>query len=183
MLPARAGSRVVTLSVNYRTPAEIMRVAHRVLAAASSQVDPTRAVRQSGQEPRFVRVSRSGLVEGLADAARRAVSAGGTVAVVAAAGLHEPLVDALADVDAAAGSADALDAPVAVLSAGEIKGLEFDHVIVGDPATLVPADAAGLRLLYVSLTRATRTLTVVYAESLPEALTAAALPGAPIAAS
>ncbi len=43
-------------------------------------------------------------------------------------------------------------------------------MIVGDPATLVPDDDAGLRLLYVALTRATRTLTVVYADALPEAL-------------
>ena len=56
-------------------------------------------------------------------------------------------------------------------------------MIVGNPATLVPDDDAGLRLLYVALTRATRTLTVVYADALPEALTAAALPGAAIAAS
>lgn len=70
-----------------------------------------------------------------------------------------------------------------MLTAQAIKGLEFDHVVVGDPSSLVPGDAAGLRLLYVALTRATRTLTVVYAEALPEALSAAALPGAAIAAS
>jgi DNA helicase IV len=179
----RAGGQIVTLTVNYRTPSEIMSVAHRVLSAASPGTAPTRSVRRSGQEPRFVRVGHDGLVDGLADAARRSVAVGGTVAVVARPALHEALVDALADVGARAGTADALDAPVAVLSAPAIKGLEFDHVVVGDPSSLVPNDDAGLRLLYVALTRATRTLTVVYADALPEALGAAALPGAAIAAS
>ena len=179
----RAGGEIVTLTVNYRTPSEIMSVAHRVLSAASPGTPPTRSVRQSGQEPRFVRVGRDGLVDGLADAARRSAAAGGTVAVVARPALHTALVDALADVGARAGTADALDAPVAVLDAPAMKGLEFDHVVVSDPSSLVPDEPAGLRLLYVALTRATRTLTVVYADALPEALSAAALPGAAIAAS
>jgi len=179
----RAGGEIVTLTVNYRTPSEIMSVAHRVLSAASPGTQPTRSVRQSGQEPRFVRVGRDGLVDGLADAARRSAAAGGTVAVVARPALHTALVVALADVGARAGTADALDAPVAVLDAPAMKGLEFDHVVVGDPLSLVPDEPAGLRLLYVALTRATRTLTVVYADALPEALSAAALPGAAIAAS
>ncbi|HEY6317145.1 MAG TPA: ATP-binding domain-containing protein [Acidimicrobiia bacterium] len=183
IVSGRAGAEIVTLTVNYRTPSEIMRVAHRVLSAASPGAPPTRSVRDSGHEPRFVRVSQDGLVDGLADAARRSVGAGGTVAVVARAELHDDLVARLADVGARAGTTEALDAPVAVLTAQAIKGLEFDHVVVSDPSTLVPGDDAGLRLLYVALTRATRTLTVVYAEALPEALSAAALPGAAIAAS
>ena len=70
-----------------------------------------------------------------------------------------------------------------MLDATEVKGLEFDHVIVGEPARLVAPDAAGLRLLYVALTRVTRTLTIVHAEPLPVPLAAASLPGAPLAAS
>jgi len=105
------------------------------------------------------------------------------VAVVAPGSLHDALVAALADVGAASGTADALDAPVAVLGAADAKGLEFDHVIVAEPARLVAPDAAGLRLLYVALTRATRTLSVVHAEPLPDALNGAAVRGAPIAAS
>jgi DNA helicase IV len=57
-----------------------------------------------------------------------------------------------------------------VLAADGAKGLEFDHVVVVEPARLVSADAAGLRLLYVTLTRATRELVVVHSEPLPEAL-------------
>ena len=57
-----------------------------------------------------------------------------------------------------------------MISALDSKGLEFDHVIVVEPARLVASDAAGLRLLYVVLTRATRHLTAVHSDPLPEAL-------------
>jgi superfamily I DNA/RNA helicase len=103
--------------------------------------------------------------------------------VLAPSVLHESIMVALADLGARAAAAEALDAPVAVLSATEAKGLEFDHVILVEPARLVDPDSAGLRLLYVAMTRATRTLAVVHADALPEALASASLPGAPIAAS
>ena len=57
---------------------------------------------------------------------------------------------------------------IAVLEPTEAKGLEFDHVVVVEPAELVHADRAGLRLLYVTITRTTKTLTVVHAKPLPE---------------
>jgi DNA helicase IV len=183
VLPDRRGTQVVTLTMNYRTPAEIMAVAHRVLSAAAPGVEATAAVRHTGEEPRFVRTSHDGLVDAIARQAERAVHAGGTVAVLAPSLLHEAIVVALADLGARAGTAEALEAPVAVLAATEAKGLEFDHVILVEPARLVDPDPAGLRLLYMAMTRATRTLAVVHADPLPEALAAASLPGAPMAAS
>jgi hypothetical protein len=181
--PDRAPPRMVTLTVNYRTPAEIMEVAHRVLAAAAPSVEPTRAVRHTGDVPRFAEVSSNELVDAAAHAARAAAADEGTVAVVAPSERHDELVAALADVGAVADSADALDAPIAVLDAFEVKGLEFDHVVVVDPAQLVTDDEHGLRLLYVVLTRATRRLVVVYADPLPASLAGVtALTGAPVAA-
>jgi ATP-dependent exoDNAse (exonuclease V) beta subunit len=59
-----------------------------------------------------------------------------------------------------------------VLGPVDAKGLEFDDVIVVEPAALVATDRRGLRLLYVTLTRATQRLTVVHATPLPEALRA-----------
>ena len=182
--PDPIAPRMVTLTVNYRTPAEIMDVAHQVLAATAPGLEPTRAVRHTGDHPRFERVAESSLVASAVEAARAAVREEGTVAVVAPDDLHGELVDALTDVGAIADSADALDAPVAVLDAHEVKGLEFDNVIVVEPARLVSPDDRGLRLLYVVLTRATRHLVVVHAEPLPESLAAVVTPtGAPVAAS
>ena len=169
-LPGHQAPRRVTLSVNYRTPAEIMAVADRVLAAAAAAVEPVRSVRSTGDRPEFATVGEAELADVAASAARRASAAGGTVAVVAPPDRQRQLVDALGDLDAAAGTAAALDAAVAVLTPVEVKGLEFDHVVVVEPAALVAPDPAGLRLLYVTLTRATRTLTVVHARPLPEAL-------------
>jgi DNA helicase IV len=170
-LPDWRPPRRVTLSVNYRTPAEIMAVADRVLAAAAASVDPVRSVRSTGRHPRFVGVEPEQLVDAAADATRAAAGESGTIAVIAPADLHGSLVAAFTDLGAVAGTTEALDAPVAVLAAADAKGLEFDHVVLLEPARLVTPDSPGLRLLYVTLTRATRTLTVVHAEPLPEALT------------
>jgi DNA helicase IV len=170
LLPDRNAPHVVSLTVNYRTPAEIMDVAHGVLAAAAPGIEATRAVRRTGEFPRFERVDPDDLVARAAGAARAAVADEGTVAIVAPVDLHDDLVAALADLGAVARRADALDAAVAVLDARDAKGLEFDHVVVVEPARLVTPDARGLRLLYVVLTRATRRLVIVHAESLPESL-------------
>jgi superfamily I DNA/RNA helicase len=60
---------------------------------------------------------------------------------------------------------------VPVLTPREAKGLEFDHVVVVEPAAIVEEGGdAGLRELYVALTRPTKTLTVVHARALPAAL-------------
>jgi DNA helicase IV len=168
LLPSHDAPHRVTLTVNYRTPAEIMDLANRLLAVAAAGVEPTQSVRRTGRPPRFTRVDD--VVAGAAEAARAAVAEGGTAAVIAPAELHAALVTELADLGAVADVAEALDAPVGVLLPTDAKGLEFDHVIVVEPAQLVTPDSAGLRLLYVTLTRATRTLTVVHADGLPEAL-------------
>jgi DNA helicase IV len=169
-LPTHNPPRFSTLSVNYRTPAEIMDVAARLLAVAAPTVEPSQSVRHTGESPRYIGVDRASLVQETASTARTALERGGTVAVIAPSANHEALVAALADVGAMAGSAEALDAPIAVLDATDAKGLEFDHVIVTEPARLVTPDRAGLRLLYVTITRATKSLTIVHAEALPEGL-------------
>jgi DNA helicase IV len=174
-LPGDDPARVVMLTVNYRTPAEIMAVADRCVAAGAPGVECSRSVRSTGRPPRFVPVGGAAeLVGAVVDAVRDEHDDPGTTAVIAPRDLHDDLVAALSDVGARAGSAEAIDAPVAVLEAAEAKGLEFDHVVVVEPARLVTADAAGLRLLYTALTRATQTLAVVHTAPLPEALQPAA---------
>jgi UvrD-like helicase C-terminal domain len=176
-LPGDEPARVVELSVNYRTPSEIMDLADRFVAASAPDVRRARSVRSTGRPPEFVAADDpADLVTLVADAARSGNGERGTTAVIAPRDLHGDLVAVLADLGAVTGSADALDAPVAVVDASDAKGLEFDHVIVVEPARLVTADAPGLRLLYTALTRATQTLTVAHAAPLPEALEPAAAP-------
>ena len=169
-LPTHNATRFVSLSINYRTPAEVMDVAARLLAVAAPAVEPSRSVRSTGEQPRFVAAPNDALVATTATETRAALARSGTVAVIAPPALHAPIVDSLVDVGAVATIADALDAPVAILDPTSAKGLEFDHVIVVEPSMLVNADRAGLRLLYVTITRTTRTLTVVHADALPEGL-------------
>ena len=66
------------------------------------------------------------------------------------------------------------DAPgrLAVVPASLVKGLEFDHVVVAEPAAIAAAEARGLRRLYVVLTRAVSALTIVHSEPLPNELAA-----------
>jgi hypothetical protein len=172
----RGRGRVVNLAVNYRTPAEVMAVANRVLAVASPGLEPTTAVRATGEHPRFLAVDRDDdaeLVRVAADAAREGVGRRGTTAVIAPADMHDALVVALADVGAVADRAEAIDAPVAVLGPFEAKGLEFDHVVLLEPAAIVaaePDEVTGLRRLYVCLTRAVTSLVVLHGQPLPDPL-------------
>ena len=62
------------------------------------------------------------------------------------------------------------DSDVLVLDGSAAKGLEFDHVIVVEPADIAEDGALGLRRLYIALTRCTQTLTVVHSKPLPTAL-------------
>jgi DNA helicase IV len=172
-LPQHTPARFVTLTINYRTPAEVMDVAARLLAVAAPTVEPSRSVRSTGEQPRFVATTPNALVDETVTHVRNALERTGTVAVIAPATLHPLIITRLADVGASSEAADALDAAVAVLEPSEAKGLEFDHVVVVEPTQLVSANRAGLRLLYVTITRTTKTLTVVHAEPLPEGLTLA----------
>ncbi len=167
-LPTHDEPRFVDLTVNYRTPAEIMAVANRILTVAAPEIPPTHAVRATGVEPTFERVDD--VVAAAAVTAREFAGRRGTTAVLAPAVTHEALIRALDDIGAVADTPDALDAPVGVFDAVDAKGLEFDHVVVVEPSELVAPDRAGLRMLYVTLTRATQTLAVVHKLPLPEAL-------------
>ena len=67
---------------------------------------------------------------------------------------------------------DGILKPITVLPAPTAKGLEFDAVVVVEPAVIAGDTARGLRLLYVALTRPIQHLTVVHAQPLPDALRA-----------
>jgi superfamily I DNA/RNA helicase len=66
--------------------------------------------------------------------------------------------------------AEVLDSPVALLTVGQAKGLEFDRVVLVDPAGILSQSPAGGHDLYVAITRATHRLTVVHDGDLPAVL-------------
>ncbi|XVQ82501.1 HelD family protein [Microbispora siamensis] len=158
------------LSVNYRTPAELMEVAARVLELVGTDLKAPESVRETGERPWALRVAT--LAEAGPVVAAEVVGEGRLV-VIAPAGMTEEIgaIVRAAVPDAATGPGPAaLDAPVAVLSVTEAKGLEFDSVIVVEPGRILRESPRGPSDLYVALTRATSRLGVVHTEELPEVL-------------
>ena len=96
---------------------------------------------------------------------RRSARARGALELVPA--IRGLLERSLVAVDAS--TVEELAPAVRVLDAREAKGLEFDHVVLAEPAAIVGEveGVQGLRHLYVALTRATKTLTVVHERALP----------------
>jgi len=174
--PHAAGRwRVAGLTVNYRTPAEIMAVAADVLATVDGDLEPPRSVREAGTAPWHLRLDPAELPARLpAVVAEEAAAVGdGKLAVLVPATraleLGRLLVAALPAATAAQGPA-VLDAPVAVLTVTQAKGLEFDTVVMVEPAAILGGSSRGGNDLYVALTRATQRLGVVHGGPLPAAL-------------
>jgi len=96
----------------------------------------------------------------------------GSLGVLVPAALMDEARAALdrAGVTAGEAGAGALDVQVSLLALVNAKGLEFDSVVVVEPARIVSEQGQGLRALYVALTRCTRRLAIVYREPLPEPL-------------
>ena len=132
----------VELTIGYRTPAEVMELAARVLAVAHPELAAPMSVRRSGRDPVFI------------DAGTDLAGA-----VAAARGDDD---DRLSAVIGPAGSV------AEAQTVAEVKGLEFDRVVVVEPAALVRE--SGLTGLYVALTRTTGELAIVHREPVPDVL-------------
>ncbi|WP_326769944.1 AAA family ATPase [Streptomyces sp. NBC_01591] len=151
----------VQLKVNYRTPAEIMKLAARVVRAEDPSFEPPGSVRSTGEVP-WTRDAGEDLAGAVAQAVAELTPEEGRLAVIAPQALHEEIAAPLDGVTA--GAEPDLTRPVVLLGPRQAKGLEFDHVLVVEPAGFGAGD------LYVALTRATRRLGIVHREELPEAL-------------
>ena len=146
---------VAELTLGYRVPAEIIGYAGRLLPEAAPVVVPPRSFR-STEAPRIVRTTRRELVDEV-KAAIKSIG-DGAVAVIVPPVLLEPMTRALSRSKAQ------------VVPDDQTEGLEFDRVIVVEPSKIARDGRIGLRRLYVALTRATKTLTVVHSTALPGAL-------------
>ena len=171
--------RLEQLTVNYRTPSEIAAVADDLLSEIEPGLAPPRSVRSTGVPPRAVAVSGALDEEVAKVTAEEAGAVGeGRTAVLApvarVAGLRDRLMGAVdPGPDTPDGPADPevdLTSPVVVLPIGKAKGLEFDAVVLVEPAEVLAESPRGANDLYVALTRATQRLAVVHAEPLPPVL-------------
>ncbi|HZN81125.1 MAG TPA: RNA polymerase recycling motor ATPase HelR [Mycobacterium sp.] len=149
MLEAYVPGRWVyrSLSVNYRTPAEIMTVAGALLAEFAPGVEPPESVRACGIQPWSQRVTDDELPTAIEEFVIDEADREGTSIVIG-----PP------------------DVPGAVVPS-ETKGLEFDAVLVVEPERILADGPRGAADLYVALTRATQRLGVLHRDPLPEVLT------------
>ncbi|CAM3222605.1 RNA polymerase recycling motor ATPase HelR [Prescottella defluvii] len=135
-----------SLSVNYRTPAEIMAVAGALLAEFAPGVEPPESVRACGVPPWSRQVTEDQLTTAIDEFVRSESARDGTSIVIGPPGV-----------------------PGAV-TASETKGLEFDAVLVVEPERILADGPRGAAELYVALTRATQRLGVLHRNPLPQVL-------------
>jgi DNA helicase IV len=144
-----------SLSMNYRTPAEIMTVAAALLAEFAPGVQPPESVRACGVQPWSRRVTEDELSAAIEEFVRDEAGREGTNVVIGPPGVP------------------------GVVVASETKGLEFDAVLVVEPERILADGPRGTAELYVALTRATQRLGVLHQGPLPQALTGLAETGTP----
>jgi superfamily I DNA/RNA helicase len=156
----RERATVETLTVNYRTPRAVMALATAVLRAAGVDVDEPSSPREGRWPPAVTRVDLPGGVPAVVRDELDQLEAG-TLAVVA----PRSMVAALAP--AAGGLAGPDRTRVSVLSVEQAKGLEFDTVVLVEPAAIMAESRRGANDLYVAITRATQRLHVLHARPLP----------------
>ncbi|MFE3188090.1 RNA polymerase recycling motor ATPase HelR [Nocardia sp. NPDC059240] len=135
-----------SLTVNYRTPAEIMAVAAAVLADFAPDVVPPDSVRACGVQPWARELPVDEMASAIAEFERDEAGREGTSIVIGPPGMP------------------------GTVPAWETKGLEFDAVLVVQPDEILAESPRGAAELYVSLTRATQRLGVLHSRPLPESL-------------
>ena len=155
-------------------PGLVLDFAAQLLPEAAPMVAATESVRVGRRPPRLLPVADADLFSTAVTEAAALVAEGFLVGCIVA-GEH---VAGAASAFAAQGvefgtpERDGILKPITLLPALTAKGLEFDAVVVVEPAVIAGGTARGLRLLYVALTRPIQHLTVVHAQPLPDALRA-----------
>ncbi len=159
------------LTLGYRAPGRVLDFASRLLAVAAPGVQPTSSIRAGRTDPTVRLVRENELAAGALEEAAALAEDHALVAVIVPEDLVTE-VTRLARRNTRIGvlERDAMTRPVTIVPAPGAKGLEFDAVVVVEPAAIAGADHRGLRLLYVALTRPIQHLSVVHAQPLPSPL-------------
>ncbi len=170
----KANAHLEELSQGFRVPSDVIDFAARLLPHIAPHLRPPTSVRRA-QGQLSLRPAPD-LVADVVAATREALAADGSVGVIVPDQLADKVATGLnrAGIDQVRlGDIHDVEARVDLVPASLAKGLEFDHVIVAEPAQIVAAEpdhTTGLRRLYVCLTRAVTSLTVLHGEPLPEPL-------------
>ncbi|TCC55115.1 hypothetical protein E0H73_36590 [Kribbella pittospori] len=166
---ADSRASINTLSVGYRVPALALELAARQLRLVSTELTPPQSIRAGRGEPQMWQTSDDELFDDVLDLAGRYRAEGLTSAVIVADSLYDQFLDA------AAGRGDklgdgrdgdfAFEATLVPVSLS--KGLEFDVVILAEPALVAAESVQAARQLYVAMTRCTQQLDIVHSAPLP----------------
>jgi len=168
------GATIRPLTAGYRVPGEVLDVANRLLPHIARDVPPATSIRAGDGALRYAPT------QALAAEVSGCLAVEGSVGVIVPDARAGAVLGALhaAGIDAQPLASD-LDARVTVVPVSDAKGLEYDSVLLLEPAQVVAAEpdrASGLRRLYVVLTRAVSRLVVLHDEPLPAELVEADRP-------
>jgi DNA helicase IV len=173
-LPDRRPHRRTELTIGYRLPGPNMVLASKVLALAAPDLTPPSSVRQTGDEPRFVRVNPGDIAAAAVEQAlvERSAVDPGSVAVIVPDSLVGVVANAFdrAGVEFGRAARNGLNQQITLVPVSLVKGLELDATVVVEPAAILEEEVQGARALYVALTRATKRLVLVHERPLPEVL-------------
>ncbi|MGC8465417.1 MAG: ATP-binding domain-containing protein, partial [Acidimicrobiales bacterium] len=163
----------VTLTVNYRTPAEIVEVADAVRRRYLGGDDSSRALRSGGYRIRYRQVPSGSLSDAVLSELEKTPEGlrSGTSCIVTPKSLGPGLEEALERRQVAAGDAYLTD--TRVIDAMAMRGLEFDNVVILEPFHLLEEPERALRALYVAMTRSTQRVTMIGSAVCPEWLSSA----------
>ncbi|MEU4729106.1 AAA family ATPase [Streptomyces sp. NPDC023588] len=167
---------VEELTAGFRVPREVIAYASRLLPSISPGLAPVSSVREAPGSLRISPATSADLTAEVVEACRASLAHEGSIGLIAADARIPVLADALRAAGLAylsPGEETTAESRLTLVPASLAKGLEYDHVVLDEPAAIVdgePDERTGLRRLYVCLTRAVSGLTLLHAADLPTAL-------------
>lgn len=173
----KPGAAVEELTQGFRVPREVISYASRLLPAIAPDLTEATSIRESAGDFEIRTVAAADLTAASLAACDDALRKEGSIGLIAAEARIPVLRTALEEAGVtclAPGEETSATARLTLVPATLAKGLEYDYVVLDEPAAIVdgePDERTGLRRLYVCLTRPVSGLTVVHAAALPDRLT------------
>ncbi|MFJ4872669.1 HelD family protein [Streptomyces sp. NPDC088757] len=167
---------VEELTAGFRVPREVIAYASRLLPHMSPGLAAVESVRENPGSLEVRHTRAEDLDAAVVAACVEALEHEGSIGLIAADARIAPLAEALAAAGLphlSPGEETTAESRLTLVPASLAKGLEYDYVVLDEPAAVVdgePDERTGLRRLYVALTRAVSGLTVVHSASVPEQL-------------
>ena len=171
-LDVAAVAKTFELTIGYRVPKPIMELANRLLPSVATEVSATDSIRTEGDRPRLLEVDRDEVLATTWTEATALAERWVTVATIVPESLQGAARETFGsfDPDGDRWRSEHLHAGITLLTPSLAKGLEFDAVVVVEPAGIIAEELHGFRMLYIALTCAVQDLTIVHAGDLPAEL-------------